>query len=275
MNRSSGILMPMSSLPSKYGIGTMGKCAYEFVDFLKAAGQKYWQLLPLGPTSYGDSPYSSFSTFAGNPYYIDLDTLVSEGLLRRAELKNVNWGEDEANVDYGRIYENRFKVLRLAYGRGREKLTGAVEKFRAENPWVENYALYMAVKASFNMVSWMEWPDEAIRMHTPEAVREYGARLRGDVDFYAFLQYLFYDQWQKLHSYAHDNGVQFIGDIPIYVAMDSADVWSDPQFFQLDENNTPVEVAGVPPDAFTADGQLWGNPLRLVDKAHRRGKKAV
>lgn len=261
MNRSSGILMPMSSLPSKYGIGTMGKCAYEFVDFLKAAGQKYWQLLPLGPTSYGDSPYSSFSTFAGNPYYIDLDTLVSEGLLRRAELKDVNWGEDEANVDYGRIYENRFKVLRLAYGRGREKLAGAVEKFRAENPWVENYALYMAVKASFNMVSWMEWPDEAIRMHTPEAVREYGARLRGDVDFYAFLQYLFYDQWQKLHSYAHDNGVQFIGDIPIYVAMDSADVWSDPQFFQLDENNTPVEVAGVPPDAFTADGQLWGNPL--------------
>ena len=261
MDRSSGILMSMSALPSKYGIGSMGKCAYEFVDFLKAAGQKYWQLLPLGPTSYGDSPYSSFSTFAGNPYFIDLDMLIADGLLRRADLKGINWGEDEQSTDYGRIYDNRFKILRRAFERGGERLAVETAEFRRKNAWVENYALYMAVKASFGMVSWMEWPDEAIRTHRPEAVREYGEKLRGDVDFYVFLQYLFYEQWQKLHVYAHDNGVQFIGDIPIYVALDSADVWSDPQFFQLDGNNVPTEVAGVPPDAFTEDGQLWGNPL--------------
>ena len=261
MDRSSGILMSMSALPSKYGIGSMGKCAYEFVDFLKAAGQKYWQLLPLGPTSYGDSPYSSFSTFAGNPYFIDLDMLIADGLLRRADLKGINWGEDEQSTDYGRIYDNRFKILRRAFERGGECLAAETAEFRRKNAWVENYALYMAVKASFGMVSWMEWPDEAIRTHRPEAVREYGEKLRGDVDFYVFLQYLFYEQWQKLHAYAHENGVQFIGDIPIYVALDSADVWSDPQFFQLDGNNVPTEVAGVPPDAFTEDGQLWGNPL--------------
>ena len=261
MDRSSGILMSMSALPSKYGIGSMGKCAYEFVDFLKAAGQKYWQLLPLGPTSYGDSPYSSFSTFAGNPYFIDLDMLIADGLLRRADLKGINWGEDEQSTDYGRIYDNRFKILRRAFERGGERLAAETAEFRRKNAWVEKYALYMAVKASFGMVSWMEWPDEAIRTHRPEAVREYGEKLRGDVDFYVFLQYLFYEQWQKLHAYAHDNGVQFIGDIPIYVALDSADVWSDPQFFQLDGNNVPTEVAGVPPDAFTEDGQLWGNPL--------------
>ena len=261
MDRSSGILMSMSALPSKYGIGSMGKCAYEVVDFLKAAGQKYWQLLPLGPTSYGDSPYSSFSTFAGNPYFIDLDMLIADGLLRRADLKGINWGEDEQSTDYGRIYDNRFKILRRAFERGGERLAAETAEFRRKNAWVENYALYMAVKASFGMVSWMEWPDEAIRTHRPEAVREYGEKLRGDVDFYVFLQYLFYEQWQKLHAYAHDNGVQFIGDIPIYVALDSADVWSDPQFFQLDGNNVPTEVAGVPPDAFTEDGQLWGNPL--------------
>lgn len=252
--------MAMSSLPSKYGIGTMGKCAYEFVDFLKAAGQKYWQLLPLGPTSYGDSPYSSFSTFAGNPYYIDLDILAQEGLLKKSELK-LNWGEDEERVDYGRIYELRFKVLRRAFERGRETLGEELARFRAENTWVENYALYMAVKASFGMVSWLEWQDEGIRLHREDAVREYGERLRDDVDFYVFLQYEFYKQWQALRDYAHENGIQFIGDIPIYVALDSADVWSDPQFFQLDENNVPTEVAGVPPDAFTEDGQLWGNPL--------------
>ena len=261
MDRSSGILMSMSALPSRYGIGSMGKCAYEFVDFLKAAGQKYWQLLPLGPTSYGDSPYSSFSTFAGNPYFIDLDMLIADGLLRRADLKGINWGEDEQSTDYGRIYDNRFKILRRAFERGGESLAAETAEFRRKNAWVENYALYMAVKASFGMVSWMEWPDEAIRTHRPEAVREYGEKLRGDVDFYVFLQYLFYEQWQKLHAYAHENGVQFIGDIPIYVALDSADVWSDPQFFQLDGNNVPTEVAGVPPDAFTEDGQLWGNPL--------------
>ena len=262
MDRSSGILMPMSALPSNYGIGTMGKCAYRFIDFLKAAGQKYWQLLPIGPTSYGDSPYSSFSTFAGNPNYIDLDMLIKDGLLKLSEVKSRDWGDDMARVDYGRIYDSRFAVLRRAYARGAEELREQVLEYRRENSsWIENYALYMAVKAQFGMVSWTEWPEEDIRLHKSGAVEEYGRRLKDEVDFHVFIQYLFYRQWDALRTYAHENGVQFIGDIPIYVALDSADVWSEPKFFQLDEENMPVEVSGVPPDAFTADGQLWGNPL--------------
>lgn len=262
MERSSGILMPMSALPSAYGIGSMGKCAYQFVDFLKNAGQKYWQLLPMGPTSFGDSPYSPFSTFAGNPYFIDLDILRKEGLLKSAELQGIDWGTDAERVDYGKIYNSRFKVLRLAFNRGRESLREEIAAFRRENGgWLENYALYMAVKAHFGMVSWTEWPEEDIRLHKPEAVEKYGKLLKEEVDFHVFIQFLFFRQWNALRDYAHENAVQFIGDIPIYVALDSADVWSEPRFFQLDEENVPVEVSGVPPDAFTADGQLWGNPL--------------
>lgn len=262
MNRSSAVLMPMSSLPSNYGIGTMGKSAYKFVDFLKSAGQKYWQLLPLGPTSYGDSPYSSFSTFAGNPYFIDLDMLVKDGLLKSAELEGIDWGSDPQRVDYGKIYNSRFKVLRIAFKRGEKKFADELEEFCIDNArWLEDYALYMAVKAQFGMKSWIEWEDEDIRLHKPEAVEKYRELLREDVDFYVFMQFLFFRQWVALRDYAHKKGVQFIGDIPIYVALDSADVWSEPQFFQLDEDNFPVEVAGVPPDAFTEDGQLWGNPL--------------
>ena len=234
MERKSGILMPMSALPSPYGIGTMGKSAYHFVDFLKAAGQKYWQLLPLGPTSYGDSPYSSFSSFAGNPYFID----------------------------YARIYENRFAVLRQAFRRGRERFGSELAAFRRENAaWVENYALYMAVKAGFGMVSWTEWPDEDIRLHRPEAVEAYRARYAEDMEFWIFCQFLFFRQWNALRAYAHEKGIQFIGDVPIYVALDSADVWAEPKYFQLDSDGVPKEVSGVPPDAFTEEGQLWGNPL--------------
>ena len=272
MDRSSGVLMSMSSLPSNYGIGTMGKSAYKFVDFLKASGQKYWQLLPLGPTSYGDSPYASFSTFAGNPYFIDLDMLVKEGLLKTAELKKLDWGTDPERVDYGKIYESRFTVLRKAFKRGAEKLAEEIAAFREENVrWIENYALYMAVKAHFDMKSWTEWPDEDIRLHKSEAVEKYGELLKEDVDFYVFMQYLFYKQWDALREYAHENGVEFIGDIPIYVALDSADVWSEPQFFQLDEDGFPSEVSGVPPDAFTAEGQLWGNPLYDWDAMRNDG----
>lgn len=272
MERSSGILMPMSALPSAYGIGTMGKCAYQFVDFLKSAGQKYWQLLPMGPTSYGDSPYSPFSTFAGNPYFIDLDMLRREGLLKSSELKDIDWGTDTARVDYGKIYNSRFKVLRLAFNRGREVLKEKIAAFRRENGgWLENYALYMAVKAHFGMISWTEWPEEAIRLHKPEAVEKYGKLLKEEVDFHVFIQFLFFRQWDALRDYAHESGVQFIGDIPIYVALDSADVWSEPHFFQLDEENVPVEVSGVPPDAFTADGQLWGNPLYAWDAMRADG----
>lgn len=262
MKRSSGILMPMSSLPSQYGIGTMGQCAYDFIDFLKAAGQKYWQLLPMGPTSYGDSPYSSFSTFAGNPYFIDLDMLIEDGLLEEKDLKGVNWGKDPERVDYGRIYQSRFKILRKAYRQGWEPMQEQIAAFRRENAgWIENYALYMAVKSSFDMASWTQWPDEAIRLHRPEAVEWYSGALKEEINFYVFMQFLFFKQWDALRAYAKEQGIQFIGDIPIYVAMDSADVWSDPQYFQLDSENVPTEVSGVPPDAFTEDGQLWGNPL--------------
>lgn len=262
MTRSSGILMPMSSLPSPYGIGTMGRAAYEFVDFLKAAGQKYWQLLPMGPTSYGDSPYASFSTFAGNPYFIDLDTLVEEGLLEKADLEGIRWCIREDRVDYGLIFQSRFRVLRKAFQKGRGALREEIAAFRRENAgWLEDYALFMAVKGRFKLSAWTQWPDEAIRLHKPEAVERYSRELKEEVDFYIFMQFLFFRQWEALRSYARENGIRFIGDIPIYVAMDSADVWSAPQYFQLDSENVPTEVSGVPPDAFTEDGQLWGNPL--------------
>ena len=264
--------MPMSALPSPWGIGTMGKSAYRFVDFLKAAGQHYWQLLPLGPTSYGDSPYSSFSTFAGNPYFIDLDLLVKDGLLRRAEIQARPWGDDPERVDYGTIYEQRFTVLRLAFQRGRERFADEAAVFRKENAaWIEDYALYMAVKNSFGMISWVEWPEEGIRLHKPEAVAKYREALKEDLDFWCFLQFLFFRQWNALRAYAHEKGVEFIGDVPIYVALDSADVWSAPGFFRLDKDNVPVEVAGVPPDAFTDIGQLWGNPLYDWDKMKADG----
>ena len=271
MDRASGILLPISALPSPYGIGTLGKAAYAFADFLHAAGQKYWQLLPLGPTSYGDSPYQSFSTFAGNPYFIDLDLLAEEGLLDKEDLAAADWGNDPRYVDYGKIYEVRFDVLRRAFLRGRERDREAVERFQAENPWLKNYALYMAVKAHFGMKSWLEWPDEAIRVRAPEAVARYEKELAEDVAFYTYLQYLFFKQWGELREYIHSLGIRIIGDLPIYVAMDSADVWAEPEFFQLGEGNIPTEVSGVPPDYFSADGQLWCNPLYDYDRMGQDG----
>ena len=266
MERKSGILMPMSSLPSPYGIGTMGKSAYAFVDFLKAAGQKYWQVLPLGPTSFGDSPYSSFSSFAGNPYFIDLDLLIKDRLLRPSEVKDRDWGDKADRIDYARIFENRFPVLRLAFQRGRERYASQIADFRRENAaWLENYALYMAVKAGFGMVSWNEWPDREIRLHRSDALERYRQQYAEDIDFWVFCQFLFFRQWKALREYAHKQGIQFIGDVPIYVALDSADVWAEPKYFQLDSDGVPKEVAGVPPDAFTEDGQLWGNPLYDYD----------
>ena len=266
MERKSGILLPMSSLPSPYGIGTMGKSAYQFVDFLKAAGQKYWQVLPLGPTSFGDSPYSSFSSFAGNPYFIDLDLLIKDKLLRPSEVKSRDWGDDPDKIDYAKIFANRFPVLRLAFQRGRERYAAEIADFRRENAaWLENYALYMAVKAGFGMVSWTEWPDREIRLHKPEAVERFRRQYAEEIDFWVFCQFLFFRQWKALRDYAHEQGILFIGDVPIYVALDSADVWSEPKYFQLDSDGVPKEVAGVPPDAFTEDGQLWGNPLYDYD----------
>ena len=272
MKRSCGVLMPMSSLPSPYGIGTMGKSAYDFVDFLRRSSQRYWQLLPLGPTSYGDSPYASFSSFAGNPYYIDLDLLIRDGLLYRSEVSSVFWGARKDRCDYGAIYQGRFPVLRKAYERGAARWAGEFAAFRAENAsWLENYALFMALKLHFGMRSWVEWEDEGIRLRRPESVERYRRELADDVSFYAFLQFLFFRQWNALRAYAHEKGIQFIGDVPIYVALDSADVWSEPKYFQLDENNLPTEVSGCPPDPFTADGQLWGNPLYDYDEMKKDG----
>ena len=262
MERKSGILMPIFSLPSKYGIGTLGKEAYKFADFLAAAGQSVWQLLPLGPTSYADSPYSSFSTFAGNPYFIDLDTLVSDGLLKRAEINAVDWGADPRHVDYGKIYEHRFALLSLACGRCWERDREAVAAFERENSrWLPDYALFMALKRRFGMKSWMEWPDEDARMRTPAAMESYRAELADDIRLFTYIQYLFYKQWDALRDYVHGLGIDIVGDLPIYVATDSADIWAEPQFFQLDEERRPQFVAGVPPDSFNDDGQLWGNAL--------------
>ena len=255
--------MAVSSLPSPYGIGTLGKAAYDFADFLKDAGQSYWQMLPLGPTSYGDSPYQSFSAYAGNPYYIDPDMLAADGLLTDAECAAPDWGSDPRHVDYGKIYESRFTLLHKAYKRGWERDAEAIAAFAQDNArWLPDYALYMACKRHFGMKAWTEWPDDDLRLRKNEAVLDkYRTLLREDVQFFTYLQFLFFRQWTALRDYVHQQGIRIIGDLPIYVAMDSADVWAEPQFFQLDDDLVPKAVAGVPPDYFTADGQLWGNPL--------------
>ncbi len=267
IERSAGILMPISSLPSPYGIGTLGKAAYDFADFLASAGQKWWQVLPVGPTSMGDSPYQSFSSEAGNPYFVDLDMLCEDGLLEKSELEAINWGDDAGNVDYGKIYENRFVLLEKAMERGWDRDEAAVGEFVHENrAWVRDYALFMACKRHFGMRSWTEWPDEDIRLHRTKAVEKYSELLEKDIRLFVYIQFLFYRQWNALRAYLKEKGIGIIGDTPIYVAMDSADVWAAPAFFQLDSRNVPTEVAGVPPDYFSEDGQLWGNPLYRWDE---------
>ena len=267
MKRASGILLPVFSLPSEYGIGCFSKEAYEFVDMLKKAGQSYWQILPLGPTGYGDSPYQSFSTFAGNPYFIDLAALAGEGLLTDAESREYDSEEQDESIDYEKIYKTRFKVLKKAHERFRDRMAGwhhereAYERFISENAfWLDDYSLYMAVKDKNDGVSWNEW-DAPLKNREEEALSEAREELAEEISFYKFQQYEFDRQWKKLHSYANEQGVKIIGDIPIYVAFDSADTWAAPQMFQFDEDNEPTGVAGCPPDAFSATGQLWGNPL--------------
>ena len=259
--RSSGILMPLFSLPSPYGIGTLGAAAKDFVDFLAEAGQSWWQILPVGPTSYGDSPYQSPSTFAGNPYFIDLDLLVAEGLLTQEEIDALCWGDDPARVDYGLQYANRYTLLEKAALRGYERDKAKVDAFVGANPWLPDYALFMAVKRHFNMACWLDWPDEDIRLRKGAAVEKYRAELAEDIRLFTYIQYLFYTQWNALRDYAHEKGIGIIGDMPIYVALDSVDVWANPSCFQLNEKGFPTAVAGVPPDYFSEDGQLWGNPL--------------
>ncbi len=264
--------MPVSSLPSPYGIGTLGQAARDFIDFLAEAEQSWWQILPAGRTSVGDSPYQSPSAYAGNPYFIDLDILAADGLLTQEEIDGLCWGDDPEKVDYGLLYENREKLLYKAYKRGYARESDALSRFTDENSgWLCDYALFMAVKKHFGMKSWLEWPDEEIRLHRADAVEKYGRMLEDDVRFYIYTQYLFFKQWEQLREYAHEKGIRIIGDMALYVALDSADVWADPQYFQLDDQNTPVKVAGVPPDDFTDDGQLWGNPLYDYDRMAQDG----
>lgn len=259
--RRCGVLMPVSSLPSRFGIGGFSREAYDFVDFLSASGQALWQILPLGPTGYGDSPYQSFSTFAGNPYYISLDTLIEEGLLTEEECASANVGNDPGKVDYEKIYHTRFALLRKAFERSDLKKDKEYKTFVEENKqWLKDYAMYMAIKDASGGVSWIEW-DEEIRLRKPKAMARYEKNLADDITFYSYQQYLFSKQWTALKKYANGKGISIVGDIPIYVAFDSADTWANPELFWLDEENVPIAVAGCPPDAFSATGQLWGNPL--------------
>ena len=261
LGRGAGILLPISSLPSPYGIGTMGRDAYDFVDMLKRAGQKYWQVLPIGPTSFGDSPYQSFSAFAGNPYFIDLDTLIAEGLLKKEEVESYKWADSDDEIDYARIYRQRFEVLRKAFGRSEHKDSRDYVDFIEENEqWIDDYALYMAIKADHNNREWLAW-EPAIKKRKPEAMAAYREKLGEDVEFYKFLQFKFYEQWMPLKEYANRNGISIIGDIPIYVALDSADVWANTDQFQLSGSLAPAVVAGCPPDMFSSYGQKWGNPI--------------
>ena len=259
--RGAGILMHISSIPSPYGIGSFGKNAYEFVDRLVAARQKYWQVLPLGTTSYGDSPYASFSAFAGNPYFIDLDTLIEEGLITKEYVDSFRWNIEEQYVDYGLIYNSRFIVLKEAYKNSNHKALKEYKEFVKENDfWIDDYCLYCVCKNDAESTSWQDW-EEDIRFRKQEALDKKIEEFSDELDFYRFLQFKFFEQWFKLKEYANEKGIEIIGDIPIYVAMDSADVWSHPEIFQLDENLEAKKVAGVPPDAFSDLGQRWGNPL--------------
>lgn len=308
--RNAGILMPVSSLPSPYGIGTFGKDAYDFVTFVKECNHKYWQVLPLGPTTYGDSPYQSYSAFAGNPYFVDLDMLIEAGFLLKSEVISRDWGDgivpvnvseddavngrfgtyrdgnigDERYVSYEKIYNNRFDILRIAYNRfkaacAESKKTLAkglplykqFDNFVKDNAdWLEDYALFMALKSHFNNVSWGEWETD-IKFRKPEAMSRYEEQLSDDIGYWKFIQFEFYIQWNALKQYANSNGIEIIGDIPIYMGYDSVDVWANQGEFQLDENLTPIKVAGVPPDAFSDAGQKWGNPLYDYDKMEANG----
>ena len=267
--RGSGILMHITSLPSPYGVGTMGKEAYAFIDFLESAGQTHWQILPLTPTGYGDSPYQSCSAYAGNHYLIDLDLLVEEGLLEHDEIAHIDWYASEETADFGRLYNNRLPVLRKAYARfnGGEDF----EQFCTENSmWLSDFALFMALKEHFGGKAWFQW-EEDLKRRKANAIWNARQALKAEIRFYSFVQYLFYRQWTALRQYAGKKHIRIIGDVPIYVPLDSCDVWANPELFQLDESLTPTAVAGCPPDAFSDDGQLWGNPLYRWDVMAKDG----
>jgi 4-alpha-glucanotransferase len=256
--RKSGILLHISSLPSNYGIGTFGKAAYEFVDFLFESKQSFWQILPLGPTSYGDSPYQTFSAFANNPYFIDLDILIKEGLLHKNEIQATFISP--RYVEYKEMYDERFNILKKAFHRFDLKSPDYIKFVKQNQNWLVDYALFMAIKVHHQGASWLYW-EEDLRLRDPETMKKYRTMLKEDIEFYEFLQFKAYEQWSKLKTYANNKGIMIIGDMPIYVSYDSSDVWANPKYFDLDEEKLPIHVAGVPPDNFSKDGQLWGNPL--------------
>ncbi len=263
--RSSGILFHPTSLPGKYGIGTLGKEAYAFIDFLKKSRQKLWQIFPLGPTGYGDSPYQSFSSFAGNPYLIDFDLLIEAHLLSEEDLRDVFFGDNEEYIDYGAIYNQKYPLLRRAYenfkSSDNHEMRENLEHFKRENAsWLNDYSLYISLKNHFNGLPWNEWAHD-IKNREHEAMEHYKNELADDVEYHNFIQFLFFKQWGDVKRYANENGIKIIGDIPIFVAADSSDAWANPEIFLFDEERKPVKVAGVPPDYFSATGQLWGNPL--------------
>ena len=268
--RSSGILFHPTSLPGKYGIGTLGKEAYAFIDFLKKSKQKLWQIFPLGPTGYGDSPYQSFSSFAGNPYLIDFDLLIEAHLLSEEDLKDIFFGDNEEYIDYGAIYNQKYPLLRKAYenfkSSDNNEMKGSLENFKRENSsWLNDYSLYISLKNHFNGLPWNEWAQD-IKNREDAAMHHYRSELADDIEYHNFIQFLFFKQWGDVKRYANENGIKIIGDIPIFVAADSSDAWANPEIFLFDEERKPVKVAGVPPDYFSATGQLWGNPLYNWEK---------
>ena len=261
--RQSGVLMHISSLPGKYGIGSFGQSAYDFVDFLVRTKQRYWQILPLGTTSYGDSPYQSFSAFAGNTYFIDFDILIEEGLLNEADVKRADFGDDPRKVDYAKIFDARRPIMEKAVARFlKADDLSDYESFVEQNAaWLEVFAEYMAIKEHFDNLAWTEWPDEAIRRREAASLASYREKLADKLTYHRVTQYLFFKQWLRLKSYANEHHIEIVGDMPIYVAADSADVWAQPHFFKTDAVGKPTCVAGCPPDEFSETGQLWGNPI--------------
>ena len=268
MNRNSGVLLSVTSLPSKYGIGCFDQAAYDFVDWLEKSGQRYWQILPLGATSHAgafDSPYQAYSAFAGNPYFISLDALVEEGVLTKGECEAADFGSDPNRINYDKLFENRMPLLRKAYERSNIHQDADFQTFCKENFWwLDDYALFMSVKEFFGGAGWTQWPED-IRMHYGFALDYYRRKLYFDVEFQKYLQFKFWEQWSKLKKYANDKHIQIVGDMPIYVSPDGSDVWAQPEMFQLNKENSPTQVAGCPPDSFSADGQVWGNPLYRWD----------
>ncbi len=274
MYRESGILMPVFSLPSKFGIGCFSKEASEFVDFLYNAGQGYWQVLPFGPTGYGNSPYQPFSAFAGNSYFISPEALIEEGLLTWEDVNSVDFGSDIEKVDYGKLYENRGAILKKAYENyiengEREELDDYIAK---QKFWIMDYALFVAIKDEQEGKAWLDWPDE-LRERDAKALKKACEDYKEEIDYICFVQFKFDEQWKKIHKHAHEKNVKVIGDLPFYVALDSADAWSHPEVFMMDKDMKPTKVAGCPPDAFSPKGQLWGNPIYDWDGLKKDGYK--